>query len=121
MPRRVRQSRSLLTPLAENLVRRLAATDTRWRRQVIRYASWTLGLLFAYSLMVGAYSLPRIVRLELEKRALITANRQLTIELVDAHRIKGMLQHDPSYLEYVARTRYRMARPGETMYRYRGR
>ncbi|MFH1374856.1 MAG: septum formation initiator family protein [bacterium] len=120
MPRRVRQSRSLLTPLAENLVRRFASTDTRLRRQVVRYAFWMLGLLFGCSLMIGSYSLPRIVRLELEKRSLVTANRQLTIELVDSHRIKRMLQYDPVYLEYVARTRYRMARPGETIYRYRG-
>ncbi len=120
MPHRVKQSRSFLTPLAENFVRRLASTDKRLRRKAIRYGFWILGLLFCYSLMVGTYSLPRIARLELERRALIEANRQLTIELIDAARIREMLKSDPGYIEQIARTRYRMVRPNETIYRYRG-
>lgn len=120
MPRRVKQSRPFLAPLAENLVRRLASTDRRLRRKVVRYGFWVFGLLFCYSLLVGTYSLPRIGRLELERRALEKANRQLTIELVDAARIRKMLQTDPGYIEQIARTRYRMVRPDETIYRYRG-
>ncbi len=120
MPRRVKQSRSFLTPLAEDFVRRLVNTDARLRRKVIRYGSWALGLLFCYSLMVGTYSLPRIARLELERRALIEANRKLTVDLIDAARIEEMLENDPTYIEQIARTRYRMVRPNETIYRYRG-
>jgi len=120
MPRRVKQSRSFIAPLAENFIRRLTSTDKRLRRKVIRYGFWALGLLFCYSLMVGTYSLPRIARLELERRALIEANRQLTIELIDATRIRELLKSDPGYIEQIARTRYRMVRPNETIYRYRG-
>jgi cell division protein FtsB len=69
--------------------------------------------------MSGTYGIPRIVRLEMEKESLIKANRALTIELIDAERIKKMLQSDPGYIEYIARTRYHMARPNETIYRYR--
>ena len=76
--------------------------------------------MFFYSIMVGTYSLPRITRLELQRRELIEANRQLTIELIDAARIKKKLLNDHSYIEYIARTKYRMARPNETIYRYRG-
>ena len=70
--------------------------------------------------MAGPYSLPRIARLDLERRALIEANQRLTIELIDAARIRKMLKSDPSYIEYIARTKYRMVRPNETIYRYRG-
>jgi len=120
MPHRVKQSRSFFAPLAENFVRRLANTDKRLRRKVIRYGFWALGLLFCYSVMVGTYSVPRIARLELQRKGLIETNRQLTIELIDAARVKKMLENDPSYIEYIARTKYRMARPNETIYRYPG-
>lgn len=120
MPRRVKQSRSFLAPLAENFVRRLASTDKRLRRKVVRYGFWALGLMFVYSLMVGDYSLPRIGRLMVERRALVAANKQLTIDLIDAARTKRMLESDPAYIEYIARTRYHMALPNETIYRYRG-
>lgn len=120
MPRRIKQSRSFFAPLAENFMRRLSSTDKRLRRKVVKYGFGALGLLFVYSLMSGTYGIPRIVRLELEKRSLIEANRRLTIDLIDAARIKKMLKSDPSYIEYIARTRYRMAYPNETIYRYRG-
>jgi cell division protein FtsB len=120
MPRRVKQSRSFITPLAGNFIQRLASADKRLRQKVIRYGFWTLGLLFCYSLMIGTYSLPRIARLELERRTLIEANKQLTIELIDAARIREMIKSDPSYIEQIARTYYRMVRPNETIYRYRG-
>ena len=120
MPRRVKQSRSVLGPLAENFLHRLAGTDSRLRRKVVKYGSWVLGLLFCYSLMVGTYSLPRIARLELKRQALTTTNKKLTVKLVDAARIRRLAQSDPSYIEYIARTKYHMARPGETIYRYRG-
>jgi len=119
MSRRIKKSRSFFAPLAENFMRRLSSTDKRLRRKVVRYGFWTLGLLFFYSLMVGTYSLPRIARLELQKRTLIKANRNLTIELIDAARIKRLLESHPGYIEYIARTKYHMARPNETIYRFR--
>lgn len=71
--------------------------------------------------MFGTYSLPRIVRLEIEKGGLIDSNRELTVELIDAVRIRDLLRTDPTYIEHIARTRYFMVRPDETIYRYRGR
>lgn len=120
MPRRVKKSPSLLSPLTDNLVRRLSGTDNRIRRKVIKYGFWTIGLLFVYSLMSGTYGIPRIVRLEMERKAYIEANHQHTVDLVDAARTKEMLRSDPSYIEYIARTRYHMAYPNETIYRYQG-
>jgi cell division protein FtsB len=71
--------------------------------------------------MGGTYSIPRIIRLKMEQQALIEANRQYTVELVDAARVRRLLLTSPSYIEYIARSRYRMVRPNETIYRYRGR
>lgn len=70
--------------------------------------------------MSGTYGIPRIIRLEMEKRALIKANKSLTIELIDADRIREMLKSDPTYIESIARTKYHMAYPDETIFRYRG-
>ena len=75
--------------------------------------------MFVYSLMSGTYGIPRIIRLELEKRSLIEANRTQTIALIDAERIQRMLCSDPLYLERIARLKYRMIYPGETLYHYR--
>jgi len=79
-----------------------------------------MALLFLYSLMSGTYGLPRIVRLKIEKEALIEANRECVVELVDMARVRRMLRSDPAYIERIARMRYHMVRSGETIYRYRG-
>jgi cell division protein FtsB len=120
MPRRKKQSRGLLQPLAENFLSRLSNADARLRRRVIRIGIALVSLVFFYSLMVGSYGVPRIIRLELEKKSLIDANRKVLVELVDADRTKKMLENDGRYIEYVARTRYRMVLPNEVIYYSRG-
>lgn len=120
MSRRVRKSPSLFAPLADNFVKRLSGTSQRFRRKLIKYGFWAIGLLFLYSLMSGTYGIPRIIRLEMERKALIEANRRELVDLIDAERVRKMLQSDKTYIEYLARTRYRMAYPDETIYRYRG-
>ncbi len=120
MPRRVKKSSSIFAPLTENFVRKLSGTSQRVRRRVIKYGFWGIGLLFLYSLMSGTYGIPRIIRLEVERKALIESNRRELVDLVDAARIKKMLESDPVYLEHLARTRYHMTYPDETIYRYRG-
>ena len=121
MPPRVRKTRSKRPSLAESFVKKLSSADARLRRKIVRYAYWTVGLLFFYSLMVGTYSIPRIIRLELEKAELAESNQQLLVNLIDSDRVRKMLESDPIYLERIARTRFRMARPGETIYLYRER
>jgi cell division protein FtsB len=118
MPRRIRKKTSILAP-AGNLLRKLSDTDTRLRRRILKASLWVLGLAFAYSLMFGTYSIPRIARLTLQKRSLIETNRELTAQLVDADRMRDLLKSDREYIEYVARTKYFMVRPGETIFRYR--
>lgn len=120
MPRRVRQKPSLLAPVG-NLIRSLSDTDRRLRRRVLRGSLWGLSVLFAWSLLIGTYSLPRIFRLNMEKSGLIESNRELTVRLIDAVRVRDMLKGDPVYIERIARTRYFMVRSNETIYRYRSR
>lgn len=88
---------------------------------MVRGSLWAFSALFAWTLMFGTYSLPRIVKLKFQKANLIEANRDLTVDLVDAIRIRKLLETDPTYIEHIARTRYFMARPNETIYRYGGR
>lgn len=119
MVRRVRNKQSLFSPAGE-LIRKLSDADKRTRRKVVKTALWAVAVVFLYSTMAGTYSLPRIAKLELEKRRLEHANRVQVAELVDAERLREMLQNDPRYIEMIARTRYNMVRPGETLYRVRG-
>lgn len=106
--------------MAENFKARLVSSDSRLRRQIVRYGLWLVGAMFVWSLLVGEYSIPRIVRLHMERGALLEANRQYTVALADAARIRHLLRTDPSYIEYIARTRYRMVRLNEVLYRFRG-
>jgi cell division protein FtsB len=119
MPRRVKESRFALAPLAEDFVTRLSKENSQLRRKIVRYGLWIMGFLLVYSLTIGSYSLPRIVRLQLQKGQLVEANRRLTVQLINDAHIKALLESDPAYIEYVARTKYRMVYPGETIYRYR--
>ena len=121
MPPRVRKTRSRLPSLAESFVKKLSTADARLRRKVVRYAFWVVGTLFLYSLMVGTYNIPRIIRLEMQKSALVETNQRLLVNLMDNDRIRKMLESDRIYLEHIARTRFHMARPDETIYLYRGR
>ena len=121
MPRRVKQNRSFLTPLAENFIQRISSQDSRLRRKLVRYGFWILGIMFLYSLMAGDYGLPRIARLELERQSLTDANRQVRADVIDLARTRSRLLYDRAYIEKIARTRYFMVGPGETVYRYRTR
>ena len=121
MPRKVKKSRSFLGPIAGSFIKRISGADARLRRKVSRLGLWGIVLLFAWSLLSGTYGIPRIVRLELEKRALTESNLQKRASLVDSARIKKKLLHDPKYIEIIARTRCFMIYPGETIYRYQGR
>ena len=120
MPRRVKQSKTGLGPLAENFVKRLSNADARLRRKFVTYGFWAIGLLFLYSLMCGTYGIPRIIRLEMQRSGLEEANRQTLITLIDNTYVHRRLQSDSLYLEHLARTRYHMVRPGETIYYYHG-
>lgn len=120
MPRRINNKPSILEP-AGDLIRKFSDSDSRLRRRVLKGSLIALGVWFLLSLLFGTYSLPRIVRLNLERDALVESNRRLTVGLIDANRKRDLLRTDPTYIESVARTDYFMVRPNEIIYRYRGR
>ena len=121
MPRRVTKKRPSILAPAGNFVKRVTDDSARIRRRLVTIGFWIIALFFAYSFVSGDYGIPRIIRLELEKRQLQEANRQQLAQLIDATRERDMLKSDHTYIEYIARTKYHMARPNETIYRYRGR
>lgn len=120
MPRRIKKTPSLLSPLKDNFHKRLSGANQRLRRKIVRYGFWMTGLFFVYSLFSGTYGIHRIVKLELQKNTLIDSNLKEQAKLIDAYRIKSMLKHDPDYIEQIARTKYYMTYGDETIYRYYG-
>lgn len=119
MRRRVQNKPSLLSP-AGNFIKRLSQPDSKFRRRIFRIGSWSLALFFLYSFMSGTYGIPRIIRLKMEKDALIKSNRQQLAQLVDREQTRDKLLYDFRYIEYIARTKYHMVAPNEIIYRYRG-
>ncbi|MFZ1684546.1 MAG: septum formation initiator family protein [Candidatus Zixiibacteriota bacterium] len=121
MPRRVtKRKASIFTP-AGTFIRRVSDDSARVRRRIFFIGFAIIGVFFAYSFVSGDYGVPRIVRLELERKGLETANRRQLAMLIDASRERDQLKTDSTYIEYIARTKYHMAHPNETIYRYRGR
>jgi cell division protein FtsB len=120
MPRRVKQSRSLLAPLAENFIKRISGADARVRNRLVKYGFWAIGGFLLMSLMSGTYGVHRLAKLELTKSALIESNRSLEIMLLDCARIKNRLEVDADFIEKIARSRYRMVYPDETIFRFQG-
>ncbi len=119
MPRRIRKSTSLLSP-ASNFIKRLSNSEARSRRKFFRFGLWGLVILLGYSFMSGTYGVPRIIRLQLERSALVEANQELLVELIEADRIREMLKSSPQYIEHIARTKYHLVRPNEKVFRYHG-
>lgn len=120
MPRRVKKNRSFFGPIAENFVNKLSSADRKLRQKLLKIVMISLLVMFGFSLMNGTYGIPRIIKLELTKNSLEDSNRKLTAELLDAVRVRELLISDPDYIEYIARTRFYMARPNEIIYRFHG-
>ena len=120
MPRRVKKTPSLFAP-AGDFLRKLSNEQARFRRRLVIVGFLGVIVFFVYSVMNETYGIPRITRLELERKALLQANQRQLVQLVDASRERELLRTDDAYIEYIARTRYHMAYPNETVYRYHGR
>jgi len=119
MSRRIKKKPSLLAP-AGDLLKKLSNTNARTRRRVFKIGLWVATAFFLYSFMSGTYGIPRIIRLEMERSQLIASNQRQMVELIDAVRVRKMLESNPGFIEYIARTRYHMAYPNEIIYRFRG-
>ena len=91
------------------------------RRRLVRIVLALIGVFFVWSCLDGEYGLIRIAKLSNERNGIAQTNQRKTAELIDAVRIRELLKTDRTYIEYIARTRYHMAAPNETIYRFRGR
>ncbi len=104
-----------LAPLVENVAARLTQADSRFRRSAVKWSAALFSIFVIYSFLAGPYGLFRISRLNDRKAELITENQVLLVGIIDADMTRARLEDDPRYIEYVARTRYLLARPGETV------
>jgi cell division protein FtsB len=120
MLRRIRTKPTILTP-AGKFFRRLRESDDRLRKRLIKIGLAVIAVLFVWSCFDGEYGILRIAKLSVERNAIVKANQRELAQLIDATRIRDLLKYDRSYIEFVARTRYHMAAPNETIYRFRGR
>lgn len=120
MPRRVKQSKSILSPLMGDFMKRLGNSDQQLKNKLFKYAYWAISLFFIYSALNGTYGIPRIVELKLKQKALVESNQEELVKLIDGSRMRDLFKEDKGYIEYLARTRYHMVYPGETIYRYYG-
>ena len=120
MPRRVNKNKSIFTPITNNFLKKISTSDKRFKRKIVKYGFIVVALLMVYSLFSPTYGIKRIITLKLEKNTLIDMNRKEFVKLVNGNEIRNLLLHDNEYIEYIARTRYHMVYPGETIYRYQG-
>ena len=120
MPRRIRSKPTILTP-AGNFLRRLRESDDRLRKRAVKIGLAVIAVLFVWSCFDSEYGILRIGKLSMERRSLAAANQRELAQLIDATRVRDLLKSDRTYIEYIARTRYHMAAPNETIYRFRGR
>lgn len=121
MSRRVSPKTASVFAPANDLLRRVSDFDARRKRQIMLAVAGLFSALFLWSFLAGEYSIFSIWRLSNEKQALLQANRELIAQLIDADRKRTLLQSDPFYIEQIARSKYHMVFPGETVYRIKPR
>ncbi len=119
MPRYYRKNRITLKPLVENISERVQQADSRLRRTFLKYAIITFSIFVVYSFFAGPYGFFRINRLENRREELLLENRGLIVKLIDSDVTRQRLVSDPDYIEYIARTKYLLVRPGESLIRLR--
>ena len=117
MRRRFYKKKQTLGSLAQNIGRRLARSDSRLRRSIVRLSAFAFVGFVIYSFLAGPYGFFRLNRLESSRDELLEENRRLLVDIVDAEITRRRLKYDAHYQEYIARTRYLLARPGETIIR----
>lgn len=113
------KSKSVFAPIKQNLVNRLSNTDARARRNLFRIFGAAVLVFLLYAFFSGDCGFIRIAKLHIQKHRLKKANHELLAKLVDAELISKRLQNDLNYIEYIARTKHFLSKPGETIYRFR--
>ncbi|MFH2036875.1 MAG: septum formation initiator family protein [Candidatus Zixiibacteriota bacterium] len=113
------KKKSVFAPIKQNFVNRLSNTDARARRNIFRIFGVVVAVFLLYSFFSGDCGFIRIAKLHIQKHRLINTNQELLVELVDAEITTNRLLNDLNYIEYIARTKHFLSKPGETIYRLR--
>lgn len=81
-----------------------------------RVVVWSIAGFVLLTLVLGNYGFFQIMRLERQKAELKQEIERLKSEHEELMRSKEMLKNDLAYIEKIAREKYRMVKPGETVY-----
>ncbi|SYZ72112.1 hypothetical protein TRIP_C20227 [Candidatus Zixiibacteriota bacterium] len=126
MPRRKRKSLFSLFRRDKNrpsdrgdLLSRLSNSDQKFRRILFRVTAVMVIIFMGYAFFSGTFGFIHIAKLRAHKQDLIDENQRLLVKLIDADIARDRLQHDWYYIEYIARTKHLLSRPGEVIYRFK--
>ncbi len=94
----------------------MALSGRRLARQLLRLL--LLGIAGYYALWGGEYSAFDLLRIEQERQHEQVRLERARIEVDSLRTLAGLLESDLPTIERVARERFGMIRPGETLYRF---
>jgi len=117
--RRQKKKKSLIAPIKQNLVDRLSNAGARHRRYLVRGLVVFVAVFLVWSFFSGDFGFIRIAKEHLKAHNLEKENQEILIKLVDSEQRIERLKTDYQYIEYIARTRHYLSRPGEVIYRFR--
>ncbi|MDZ7292762.1 MAG: septum formation initiator family protein [candidate division KSB1 bacterium] len=98
---------------------RRGSSSLRKPRPTMRFVVWAalaVLLYVAYSYFGGSYGLIKLWRLKQRQVVLNREVMQLQVQQDSLRREIQLLQNDSTYIEKVARERYKMGKPGEKIY-----
>jgi cell division protein FtsB len=102
-----------------DLVSRLSNTDQQFRRILFRLLVVLVLVFLGYAFFGGTNGFIHIAKLQMKKKELARENQELLVKLIDADITRSRLKNDLNYIEYIARTRHLLSRPGEVIYRFK--
>ena len=88
----------------------------RSKMRLTMWAGFSVLLYIAYSYFGGSYGLIQLLRLQQRQAALDREVMRLQVQQDSLRREILLLQTDTTYIEKVARERYKMGKPGEKVY-----
>ena len=81
-----------------------------------RILQWVIGGVIAYLFVAGPRGAYNLLSLWRTENALQHRELELSAEIVELQTRRDRLESDSLYIERIARTEYRMARPDEVIY-----
>lgn len=94
-----------------------SASKSPTSARVLLWATLGLLLYIAYSYFGGSYGLIQLWRLQQREAALNREVMRLQVQQDSLRREIHLLQNDTTYIEKIARERYKLGKPGEKIYK----